>query len=344
MRTDEGDLDSLDSLPPCHWKPQVALDPKHRPQRWDRPSSTVRRDWRKFPQEAHILDQTERKYRRFSSEEVALLQGFDPSIVRVDGLTERQRIAALGDAVPPPLGRAVLGAIDSQFILNKRTTIEICAGTGGLAEGAAAAGLEHLLLVDHDPVCGQLLSNNRPWSPNVVRVADARELDYREYRGRLGLLSGGPPCQPWSQSGRREGPADPRDLLGQLPELVGRLRPEVFVFENVPGLASGENAPYLEDLVTRFRTASNEASYGVMVGLFNSADFGVPQIRRRLFIIGFLGRPASDVSRCFDEVARRATHQDPKAQRSEEKRPWLTIGEALEGQPDPGGWRRWIAG
>src|SRR5262245_58608002 len=74
----DGYLGEGDELPPAHWRPEVALDPKHRPQRWDTPSSTVRRDWRKYPQEAHVVDSTGTRYRRLAADEIAILQGFDP--------------------------------------------------------------------------------------------------------------------------------------------------------------------------------------------------------------------------------------------------------------------------
>jgi len=330
------------SLPPSHWSAEVALDPKHRPQRWDSPSSTVRRDWRKYPQEAHVLDRSGGAYRRFSPEEIAILQGFPAEVVRIDGLTNRQLIASIGDAVPPPLARAVFGAIDEVWDWNSRTAIEICAGIGGLAEGAAAIGLEHEALIDISPVCKALLTNNRTWRAGVVHTADVKGFDYSEFRSSVGLLSGGPPCQPWSQSGHGRGQADERDLLGHLDEIVRQVEPEVFVFENVPGLATAANAPYLRRVVARLSAPSPTLRYGVMVGLLNAADFGVPQVRRRIFILGFRDRPAAFAGHCFARIERAATHRDPALPRAGRRR-WVTIGEALEGRPDPGGWRRWIA-
>lgn len=325
-----------------HWSLAVALDPKHRPQRWWAPSSTVRKDWRKFPQEAHVLDKTETRYRRFTVEEIALLQGFNPSAVTIDGLTERELISALGDAVPPPLATAILRGIDASWNWENRTAVEICAGIGGLAEGAAAVGLEHLLLMDHSRVCGSLLRNSRPWSANAVRVGDIRSFDYTPLRGRVGLLSGGPPCQPWSLSGHRLGQADERDLLGELPDIVARVLPEVFLFENVPGLTTTVNLPYLTDLVWRLRAPARDVSYGTLVAVLNAADLGVPQIRKRVFILGFRDRPASEVSGCFDLVEQQSSHRNPSLGRNG-RAPWKTVGDVLAGRTDPGGWRKWFA-
>src|SRR5262249_10237418 len=160
------------------------------------------------------------------------------------------------------------------------------AGIGGLAEGAAAIGLEHLLLVDYDEICGQLLSNRRQWRPDRVVVSDLRVVDLSGLRGKVGLLSGGPPCQPWSQSGHRLGNDDARDLLGEITNIVAATAPEAFLFENVPGLASSLNEPYLRALLDRLRYPAPGLRYGVIVAVLNAADFGVPQVRERIFILG----------------------------------------------------------
>lgn len=330
----------LRRLPPCHWSAAVALDPKHRPQDWNRPSSTVRRDWRKYPQEAHVLGPDHQRYRRLTVEEIALLQGFDPEVVTGLNLTDRQRIAGIGDAVPPPLARALFRAVDATWDWQSRAAVEICAGTGGLAEGAAAIGLSHTALIEKSGDCEPLLRNNRPWDAAAVTIDDVRNHDFGQY-GRIGLLSGGPPCQPWSASGRRQGSLDDRDLLGHLPDLVHELGPEVFLFENVPGLLSESNAAYIEDLVRRLRNAGSGHRYGVMVGVLNAADFGVPQLRRRVFILGFRDAPSSLAAVAFNRVETMRTHRDPKSPGSQ-RRPWATVGEILSHREDPGGWRRWI--
>jgi excisionase family DNA binding protein len=330
------------ALPPSHWSAEVALDPKHRPQRWDAPSSTVRRDWRKYPQEAHVLDARGQAYRRFSPEEIAILQGFRPEVVRVDNLSNRELIASVGDAVPPPLARAVMSAVDEVWDWRSRTAVEVCAGIGGLAEGAASIGLEHEVLIDISAACGALLVNDRPWRAEAVKIADVTEFDYAQFRSRIGLLSGGPPCQPWSQSGHRRGQADERDLLGHLDSIVRQLEPEVFVFENVPGLTTAANEPYLRHVVENLRAPGPGLAYGVMVGMLNAGDFGVPQVRRRIFILGFRDKPASFGGQCFARIERSATHSDPSLPRRG-RQPWVTVGDALQGRPDPGGWRRWIA-
>jgi excisionase family DNA binding protein len=330
-----------DDTPPCHWSREVALDPKHRPQRWLAPSSTVRRDWRKFPQEAHVLDAEERRYRRLTVDEIALLQGIDPRVVAVASLTERQRIAALGDAVPPPVAQHIFAAINEKCPPQKRTVVEVCAGSGGLATGAAQVGFEHMLLLDSSAECGQILRNERPWPADNVVITDLRSFNFDAFRRQVGILSGGPPCQPWSQSGLHRGSSDHRDLLGTMPDLVSTLQPDVFVFENVPGLAMVEAGEYLRQLVQRLRHPHRHLVYGVMVGQLNAADYGVPQTRKRLFIIGVRDGYGANVNECFDAIERRATHADPAYPRPGRLR-WRTVGDVLIDRPDPGGWRKWL--
>ena len=330
-----------DMLPACHWTPEVALDPKHRPQHWHLPATTVRRDWRKFPQEAHVLDDTGQKYRRFTVDEIALLQGFEPEITHLGGLTDRQRVAALGDAVPPPLARAIMEGVDSHWTWHNRTALEICAGIGGLAQGAASIGLDHLLLVDHDGICGKLLRKQRHWMPDRVHVLDLRAVDFSKFWGKVGLLSGGPPCQPWSQSGHRLGHEDERDLLGGIDALVATIEPEAFLFENVPGLLSHQSERYLRNLVERLRYPRPGLRYGVLVAIFNAADYGVPQIRERIFVLGLRDMAASRASKCFDTIELLQTHQRPGGPRTSLPN-WRTVGDVLAKQGDPGGWRRWI--
>lgn len=328
-------------LPPGHWDPLVALDPKHRPQIWDLPASTVRRDWRKYPQEAYVIRRDGHAYRRLTPGEIAALQSLPPECVEHDALTNRQRIAAVGDAVPPPLAAAVGAGLLDVLPDIGRATVEICAGVGGMARGMHAAGFEHLAAIDRDEPAVTLLRSSGVLPPELVHLADVRAFDFSAFEGGgLGLLCGGPPCQPWSQSGHRRGIKDERDLMGWIPDLVALLSPGAFVFENVPGLLVAGNRPYLEHLVERLRRPGNGLRYGVAVARFNAADFGVPQTRRRVFFLGLRDRPAGMAHRVFDAVAARRTHRGP-GDFSGPVLAWRTVGDAIGDLPDPGGWRRW---
>jgi site-specific DNA-cytosine methylase len=333
-------LDDFGTLGACTWSPSVALDPKHRPQSLDEPASTVRRSWCFSPQEAHLLDKDRRRYRKLTVQEIAVIQGFDPSWLEGVALRTTDKVRAIGDAVPPPLARAMVRALDRHVSWQSRTSVEICAGAGGLASGAAAAGFEHLVLIDQwAPAC-TVLRSGKPWDAERVFCGSVADYDFSQLRGKVGLLSGGPPCQPWSQAGGRAGHEDPRDLLGGIHEVIAAVRPEAFVFENVPGLATDENEHYLVEVLARLRAPSAGVRYGVVSGLLNAADYGVPQVRRRVFIVGVRDGPSAVAFKILDAAAALATHRDP-SKPMRPRQPWVTLREAFAFIPDPGGWCHW---
>jgi site-specific DNA-cytosine methylase len=329
-------------LPDAAWSASVALDPKHRPQAASRPSSTVRREWCRFPQEAHLLDEANDRYRRLTVDEMARLQGFEPSWFDVPGVSPRNRVRAIGDAVPPALAAAVFRGVLRNTTIANATALEVCAGSGGLSLGLALAepSVRHVALVDRWSPSVEILRHSGPWHAEVVTHADVRDVDFASFAGEVGVLYGGPPCQPWSMAGRGLGLDDDRDLLASVHEIVDMVRPEVFVFENVPGLAYRENSSYLGSIIDRLRHMPSGLRYGVIAGVLNAADFGVPQVRRRVFIIGIRDRLAADAFRVLDRIHASSTHRDPllsDASRS----PWRTVGDVIASDPDPGGWRRW---
>jgi len=332
-----------DKLLESTWSDAVAFDPKHRPQTLDKPASTARREWARWPQEAHLLDEANNRFRRLTSEEVAIIQGFDPSWVDVPDLSEREKIAALGNAVPPPLARAIFRGISKVWKWQNKTSIEICAGIGGLAQAVSDdSDFQHIALIENwEPGC-RILRNRPEWSPEAVFADDVQKFDFAAHAGKIGVLAGGPPCQPWSQAGQKRGAKDPRDILGLLPDMVGACMPEVLVIENVPGLVTNaQNAEYLEDLLERLEEPGDgEERYGLAKGILLAADFGVPQLRKRLFILGFRGKSHTFASKVLQLIESGATHCSPTRSILRRKY-WVTLEEAFKGVSDPGGWRRY---
>lgn len=326
------------------WSSSVALDRRHRPQSFDRPSSTVRREWARAPQEAHLFDEKNGRYRRLTVAEIAILQGFDPDWFDVAGVSDWNLTSAAGDAVPPPLGRAVFRALTDTIALKAHTTVEICAGAGGLASAATEAGMQHDGLYEKWLPAVQILSSGKPWSPSRVRHLDVREVDWSELQGSVGLLSGGPPCQPWSAAGIQARMSDERDLLRTIHTVVAELQPEAFVFENVPGLVSASSKPYLNRILSKLRSAGGgRLSYGVIAGVLQAADFGVPQHRRRVFIVGIRGASNAVAHKVLDRAFYLRSHRSPHMPDSR-RLPWVTVREALSGRSDPGGWKPWTHG
>lgn len=334
---------TADELPPCHWSPATALDPKHRPQSPRRPSSTVRREWWRFPQEAHLLDEDGGRYRRLLASEIASLQGFPKDWGVRAGLGELDLIRGYGNAVPPPLAGLLVGALRDFVPGGLETGVEVCAGFGGLALGSSRAGIRHLALLDFWPRAVEVLKASGPWSAEVAQQADVSTFDWAQFGHSVHLLSGGPPCQPWSSGGQGRGVEDERDLLGLMPEVVATVQPRAFLLENVPGLLMGENAEYAERLVQRLRYPGPDLSYGCVAAVLNAADFGVPQVRRRVFLVGIRGVSSNILHDFFDAVYARRTHSDPRGVIPRGLKPWVTVGEALPNWDTlPTGWRRWL--
>jgi len=327
-------------LEPSGWSPAVALDPKHRPQTLDQPSTTVRREWLRWPQEAHLLDAKNNRYRRLTVAEIARIQGFDETQFSGTSLPDKDLIAGLGNAVPPPLAEAVFDTINKVWEWEDKSVIEICAGFGGLANGLTSVDdfKHHALLEFWEPAC-EVLRQSSDWESSAVQCVDVKTFDFKPFKGEVGLLTGGPPCQPWSQAGNNAGKDDPRDVLGHVPKMIAEVEPEVFVFENVPGLSSSkEHSKYFENLLDQLSSPRDDLEYGVAAGILNAADYGVPQRRRRLFIIGFKNKSFTFATAMLRSIQAAATHANPKSPKVGRK-DWVTIGEAFEGLEDPGGWR-----
>lgn len=111
--------------------------------------------------------------------------------------------------------------------------------------------------------------------------ADVRTVDFNRF-GAIDVIVGGPPCQPFSQGGRNGGENDERDMIPEFQRAVATLLPQVFVLENVRGLASPRHKAYLERRVAEFEAMG----YAVDWRVLDIADYGVPQSRKRLFIVG----------------------------------------------------------
>jgi DNA (cytosine-5)-methyltransferase 1 len=167
--------------------------------------------------------------------------------------------------------------------------IDLFAGAGGLALGFEQAGFDIAAAVEFDPIHAAAHKYNFPDA--AVVCADVRSISGDDIRKAAGLgrrpidaVVGGPPCQGFSLIGHRV-LEDPRNsLVFHFFRLVAELKPRVFVMENVPGMATGPHTELLRELIQRFA----EGGYRVRLPYrtLNAADYGVPQDRRRLFLLG----------------------------------------------------------
>lgn len=158
--------------------------------------------------------------------------------------------------------------------------IDLFAGIGGFRIALESLGGICVASSEIDPQATQVYRSNWLGDPPDHNVGDVTKLtDLPEHE----LLVGGVPCQPWSIAGHNMGFEDPRgQLWGDVIRLVAHNRPQAFIFENVKGLVDPRHSRYLDIVLSSFRSAN----YRVYVKLLNSFDYGVPQNRDRVFIVG----------------------------------------------------------
>ena len=161
-------------------------------------------------------------------------------------------------------------------------------GGGGLDVGLALAGFEPKFSSDVEESHCKTINYNFPNGETLTK--DVSQLTGEEIRDiskvdNFDLLSGGPPCQSFSVLGRRGSFDDPRGkLVYEYVRLINELQPRAFLFENVPGLLTvngGEDWSQLCDYIY------SETGYSFEYNVLNSADYGIPQIRRRIILVGF---------------------------------------------------------
>lgn len=186
-------------------------------------------------------------------------------------------------------------------------SLEIFSGTGGLAKGLEEAGFQHSAFVEFNRhACASLREN---FDPEKVFCGDIKDFDL-DTLSSIDVVAGGPPCQPFSLGGKHKAHNDSRDMFPYAIRAIERLTPKAFIFENVKGLLRESFSDYFKYILLRltfpgFRSdesgdwrdhlallrkleqmAYTGARYNVQYKLLNAADYGVPQTRERVVIVG----------------------------------------------------------
>lgn len=168
------------------------------------------------------------------------------------------------------------------------STIELFAGAGGLALGVEKAGFHTLGLIELNRDACDTLEKNRPdWNVICDDIENISKLDLEAYfgikKGELDLLSGGAPCQAFSYAGKRLGLEDARGtLFYHYAIFLEKLKPKMFLFENVRGLLTHQGGKTYQIMLDIF----GKAGYGIQKKVLNAWDYGVAQKRERLITIG----------------------------------------------------------
>lgn len=279
-------------------------------------------------------------------------------------------------------------------------SVELFAGAGGLGLGISLAGFEHLAVVEWNKwSCDTIRENQYRGFPLVadwkLSEADVRAFNYSVVPEGIDLVAGGPPCQPFSMGGKHKAYLDDRDMFPAAIDVIRKLRPRAFIIENVKGLTRPSFANYYQYILLQlefpevtkkknegwqdhYRRLQSEKTcgrlhngghlaYNVVPTLVNAADYGIPQKRERVFMVGF--RDNQDIqwnfpkethsldALLFDQWisgnywdihqiskrkrAKLSPSMEPRIKRlrdsamPQQEKPWRTVRDALQGLPDP---------
>lgn len=181
----------------------------------------------------------------------------------------------------------------------KPTVIDLFAGVGGLSLGFEMAGFNVVLANEYDESIAKAYKLNHPNTKMIVEDITNLPIEntFYQYRRKVDVIIGGPPCQGFSQKGQRKTINDERNFLFKyFVAVVDFARPRYFVMENVPNLLTAENGFFKEEIIELFEGLG----YTLSTDTLNAADYGVPQNRRRAVIIGKQGESAIAMPKPLD--------------------------------------------
>lgn len=269
-------------------------------------------------------------------------------------------------------------------------SLEIFSGMGGLAKGLEQAGFKHSAFVEFNShACTSLREN---FEADKVFHGDIKNFDF-DLLDSIDVVAGGPPCQPFSLGGKHKAHDDGRDMFPYAIKAIERLSPKAFIFENVKGLLRPSFSEYFEYIILRLtypgfkpeitdswsdhlsllrrlkKMAYAGVTYRVQFKLLNAADYGVPQTRERVVIVGIRSDIEADwafppethsedrllwemyVSQAYwrrhkippQIREKKGTAQNEKIERLKLRYgmfeptalPWQTVRDSLVGVPDP---------
>lgn len=267
-------------------------------------------------------------------------------------------------------------------------SLEIFSGAGGLAKGIELAGAHHQALVEWNADACKTLRKNYP--PEIVFETDIRNFQFSQF-SNIDIIAGGPPCQPFSLGGKAKGNEDERDMFPYAISAIRQLMPKTFIFENVKGLLRQSFAQYFKYIILQLTYPQvclknkdwkqnlsdlerihaedlyQDLKYNVTFRLLNAADYGVPQKRERVVIVGirndlniswnFPERTHSEDSLLWDKyvtgmywekhnISPSSLDLTQLSQQRERlqfqygmfpptKNPWITVRDVLDGLPNP---------
>ena len=248
--------------------------------RWDRPCYTVSTYFNRPGNGCFIHPLADRL---ITIREAARLQSF-PDTYRFYG-KGRARYIQVGNAVPPLLAYHLGG------VLTRGTVVDLFSGAGGMSLGLEWAGFDLLAAVDNDAAACRTFQENRPkkslalsadlTDPSALRSV-VNEIRHRAAgSGRIALIAGGPPCQGFSTAGNCRLDDSRNKLIFAFVKAIADLKPMQVLMENVAALTFRGRRNFLEEV----RNALHALGYRTSFFVAHAEGYGVPQLRRRLFLL-----------------------------------------------------------
>jgi DNA (cytosine-5)-methyltransferase 1 len=185
--------------------------------------------------------------------------------------------------------------------------IDFFAGAGGLSEGLKQAGLKIQLANEANKDAANTYSHNHPKTKIIVDdIRNVKSTEITKYLGRNpDIVIGGPPCQGFSMAGKRN-KKDPRNkMIIEFVKKIKELKPKMFLIENVVGIVSFDNGSILSYIEKQL----SKEGYHISKRIFNASDFGVPQNRKRLFVLGSI-KKETDIKKMKIKKSRKNSISD----------------------------------
>lgn len=253
---------------------------------YDKPSFTITTYFNRLGNGCNLHPTQDRV---ISNREAARLQSFRDSFIFKG--TKTSQYKQIGNAVPPLLARFVSSLIKPH--LNEFTFVDLFAGAGGMSEGFIMEGFELVAANEIEKNYFETYCFNHAQYANPdnfilgdITLPDVKQKIINASRTKkIGVVVGGPPCQGFSTAGWRDPNDNRNQLFKDFVEIVKTIEPEFFVLENVLGILSMRGGDAVKEIIESF----TEIGYHVNEPIrFNAEDFGVPQKRKRVVIIGSL--------------------------------------------------------
>lgn len=252
--------------------------------RWDKPSYTVTTYFNRQGSGCYIhpsdgTDNLIQQNRLISFREAARLQSFPDSFFFLGSKTSQYK--QIGNAVPPLLAYSIAKQIKGA------TVLDLFCGCGGMSHGFELAGFDVLLGVDIDKHAMNTWGHNHKGKSILgdITKSEVKDEIFNTLAGRaVDIIIGGPPCQGFSTAGWRQ-EDDPRNQLwNDYLAIVERVSPNYFIIENVPGILTAKQNGFT--VLENMKLAFGKLGYILKVKKLKAEEYGVPQLRRRVIIVG----------------------------------------------------------